>query len=146
MADDETTFEEELPAADEATSEDAVASQKGVGKAAATAAMSTLLAASLVGALSEPPNTDQMILPEPTPIVLVLQDEEPEEPVPEPDTDADEQNARWKRLLKLLRWLLIAALLVAMLVFGALKGCASCSAGLLLPEGDEQQQEQVQPA
>ena len=131
---------------DETTCEEEPVSKQGAGKAAATAAMSTLLAASLVGALSEPPNTDQMTLPEPTPIVLVLQDEEPEEPVPEPDTDADEQNARWKRLLKLLRWLLIAALLVAMLVFGALKGCASCSAGLLLPEGEDQQQEQVQPA
>ena len=75
-----------------------VAPKAGAGKTAATAAMSTLLAVSLAGALSEPPNTDQMILPEPTPIVRIYQEDEPEEPVPEPEEEVDERAERWRRL------------------------------------------------
>lgn len=146
MQDDETTYEDEpLDLAELGDASDEPVGKAGAGKTAATAAMSTLLAVSLAGALSEPPNTDQMILPEPTPIVRIYQEDEPEEPVPEPEEEVDERAERWRRLFKLLKYLAIVALFAAMLILGALKGCASCSAGLLVPD-DDQQQEQVQPA
>lgn len=140
--DDELTNEGELPVGEPEDILD-VPEGSSFGEKAGKAAMSTLLAVSLVGALSEPPRTELVTLPEPTPIVRVYQDEEPEEPMPDPDIADDERATRRRRLLRLLRFLLIALLIAATLIFGLLKGCASCSAGLLVPDGEDQQQEQT---
>ena len=43
---------------------------------------------------------------------------------------------------KLLKYLIIALLMIAALLFGALKGCASCTAATLIPHEDEAAQEQ----
>ena len=115
-------------------------------------AASAVLATSLVAALSEPPKAELVTLPEPTPIVQIyspyVDDVEPAE------DDEDDESSRWRTILKILRFLAIALLLAAGIAFGALKGCAGCSAALLVPddppqleqadEGEEQTQDVTQ--
>lgn len=122
---------------------DDIARDFDVRQAAETAgrvAASAVLATSLVAALSEPPKAELISLPEPTPIVQVyspyVDDIEPAE------DDEEDETSRWKIILKILRYLAVALLVTAAVVFGALKGCAGCSAGLLLPD-DPPQQEQA---
>ncbi|MBQ9057686.1 MAG: hypothetical protein IJ125_00715 [Atopobiaceae bacterium] len=98
--------------------------------AAGKVAMSAVLATTLAGALSQPPRRDLMTLPDPVPIIRVI--EPPVVDVPaDTDEEPDKRAERIKRLLKLLKFLVVALLLGAAVVFGALKGCASCSAGVL---------------
>ena len=109
-------------------------------KTAAKVAASAVLATSLVGALSEPPDVELITLPEPVPIVQQYQ------AIDDDDYDDDERRedvkqSRWRRILRALKYLLVALALLASLLLGILKGCAGVSAGLLLP-GDEEQQEQ----
>ena len=112
-----------------------------IGKKTVKVAASAVVATTLVGALAEPPNTDLMSLPEPTPIVQMYQAID-DDPLPDEDDERDESQSRWKRILKALRYLLVALALVAGILFGALKGCAGLLAAPLLPH-DEEQQEQT---
>ncbi len=114
---------------------------EGIGKTTVKVAASTVVATTLVGALAEPPNTDLITLPEPTPIVQMYQAID-DDPLPDEDDEQDESQSRWKRILKALRYLLVALALVGAILFGALKGCAGLLAAPLVPH-DEEQQEQT---
>ena len=114
---------------------------KELGKTTGKVALSAVLATSLAGVLQQPPNTDLMSLPEATPIVRVLEDEKPGVAPPEEDIEVDEAKERRQRLLKMLKYLLIALFLLAALLFGAMKGCTSCTAGALLPDDDPKQEQ-----
>lgn len=113
-----------------------------IGKTTVKVAASAVVATSLVGALSEPPNTDLMSLPEPTPIVQVYQAFD-DDPVTDEDED-DESQSRWRRILKALRYLLIALALVGSILLGVLKGCAGLLAAPLLPHEEEKQEQTTQ--
>lgn len=112
-----------------------------IGKTTVKVAASTVVATTLVGALAEPPNTDLMTLPEPTPIVQMYQAID-DDPLPDEDDEVDESKSRWRRVLKALKYLLVALALVAGILFGVLKGCAGLLAAPLVPH-DEEQQEQT---
>lgn len=112
-----------------------------IGKTTVKVAASTVVATTLVGALAEPPNTDLMTLPEPTPIVQMYQAID-DDPLPDEDDEVDESKSRWRRVLKTLKYLLVALALVAGILFGVLKGCAGLLAAPLVPH-DEEQQEQT---
>ena len=92
---------------------------RAAGKAAVAAMLVTTLTAT-------PLSPDQVPLPEPTPIVQIYQP-----PADEPPTIVDDQapdkTALWKKVLKVLKYVLIALILAAVCLFGAVKGCASCS-------------------
>lgn len=113
-----------------------------IGRKTVKVAASAVLATTLVGALSEPPNTDLMSLPEPTPIVQMYQAAD-DDPIPDEDDDEDEKAKRWARILKILKMLFVALALAGTIAFGALKGCAGIVGTLALP-GDDEQQEQEQ--
>ena len=113
---------------------------KELGKTTGKVALSAVLATSLSAALQQPPNTDLMELPEPTPIVRVLEEEKEAVP-PVDEVDEDDLDARRQRFRKMLKYLLIALLIVASLLFGALKGCTACTAGVLLPKDDPAQEQ-----
>ena len=119
-----------------------LATAEHAAKAAGKVAAAAVLATSLTAVLSEPPRTELITLPEPTPIVQIynpyVDDVEPEE-----TEEDDAESNRWRRILKLLRMLAVALLIAASLAFGLLKGCASCSAGFLLPPDDPPQEEQA---
>ena len=110
-----------------------------VGKVAEGVVVSAVLATSLASALSEPPRSDLMSLPDPTPIVRTLESFEDEEPPVPDDDDDDEASRRRERLLRLLRLLALAIFLALSLAFGALKGCASCAATFVAPVPEEQE-------
>ena len=107
-------------------------------KKVAAVAASAALAASLVGALSEPPNTDLITLPEPVPIVRQYQ--AVDDDADDEDRRIEEQPSRWRRLLKILKYLLVVLALLGALILGVLKGCAG-TAGFLLPAEDERQEQ-----
>lgn len=116
---------------------------KDVAKTAAKVAASAALATSLVGALSEPPDTNLIKLPEPVPIVqqyYTVDDDDDVDDERKKDTKTD----RWRRILQLIRYLLIALLFVGTLLFGVLKGCAGIVAAPLLAQDDQQEQQQEQ--
>ncbi len=106
------------------------------------AALSVMLATSLVSALSVPPNTDLVTLPQPTPIVQQYDPPVEEEALPADDEEAPSEESLWRKLLRVLKYLLIALLVVGVIAFGALKGCASCTGPLAAPVQDEQQEDQ----
>lgn len=116
---------------------------KHIAQVAGRVAASAVLATSLTAALTEPPRADLMSLPEPTPIVEIynpyVDDVEPAE-----DEEDDTESNRWRRILRLLRYLAVALLLAGSIAFGMLKGCAGCSAGLLMPPDDPPQEEQTE--
>ena len=116
---------------------------KELGKTAGKVALSAALATTLSAALAEPPNTDLMSLPEATPIVLVLEEEAEPEP-PHEEAEADEDDLRRQRFRKMLKYLIIGLFLLAALLFGALKGCAACTATALLPPDDPKQEQQAE--
>ena len=128
------------PAADERTLD----KLDEVGRKAVKVAASTVIATTLVGALAEPPHAEMMTLPEPTPIVQVYQAYD-DDVTPDDDETEDEQKSRWKTILRMLRYLLIAAALIAGIVLGTLKGCAGIAGGLLLPPEDEQEEQPQAP-
>lgn len=119
------------PSKDEATD---------IGKVAAHAALSTAMAASMSAALSEPPDASVMDLPEPVPIVRTLEEMDPEPEVQAPLVEDQEEIAarRREQLLKFLRYALIVVALLATVVFGAMKGCASCTAKTLMAPPPDQ--------
>ena len=106
------------------------------------AAMSVVLATSLASALSTPPNTDLVTLPEPTPIVQQYEPPVEEEVLPEEDEEAPSKEPFWKKLLRVLKYLLIAVLIVGTIVLGAVKGCTSCTGSLVAPTEESQQDDQ----
>ncbi len=114
-----------------------------IGRKTVKVAASAVLATTLVGALSEPPNTDLMSLPEPTPIVQMYQAID-DDPIPDEDDDEDESAKRWARVLKILKMLFVVLALAGTIAFGALKGCAGIVGMLALPDGDERQEQQEQ--
>lgn len=111
-----------------------------IGRKTVKVAASAVLATTLVGALSEPPNTDLMSLPEPTPIVQLYQAAD-DDPIPDEDDDEDEKAKRWARILKILKMLFVALALAGTIAFGALKGCVGIVGTLALPDGDERQEQ-----
>ncbi|MBR2682056.1 MAG: hypothetical protein IKE22_02165 [Atopobiaceae bacterium] len=119
-----------------------------VANTAARVAASAMLATSLTAVLTEPPRADLITLPEPTPIVQMyspyVDDVEPAE-----NDEDDSENHRWRHLLKLLKYLAVALLMVAAIIFGAMKGCVSCSAGMLPPlldqPSDDEEAEEEEP-
>ena len=121
--------------------DDALDRLEEIGKTTVKVAASTVVATTLVGALAEPPNTDLMTLPEPTPIVQIYQAID-DDPLPDEDDEQDESRSRWCRVLKALKYLLVALALVAGILFGALKGSAGLLAAPLVPH-DEERQEQT---
>ena len=130
---------EDASAVEAAFDEDAL-DQEGhpLAEKAGKVALSVLAATSLTAALAEPPRTDLMTVPEPTPIVMVLDEAEDEVPEDQTEEQDEDENQRLRRILRLLRMLLIALLITAAIVFGALKGCASCTATVLTPDEQEQ--------
>lgn len=110
-----------------------------IGRTTVKVAASTVVATTLVGALSEPPHADMITLPEPVPIIQLYQIED--DVVPDEDEETTDQESRLKRLLRMLRYLAISLALAAAIIFGALKGCAGIAGGLLLPPNDEQQEQ-----
>ncbi len=110
------------------------------GKTVVKVAASTVVATTLASTLAQPPRAELITLPEPTPIVQMYQafDEDPDQ---DEDDEQDESVSRWRRLLRALKYLLVALALVASVLFGVLKGCAGIAGGLLLPHDDEQQEQ-----
>lgn len=114
-----------------------------MGRTAIKLAAAAVVATSLASALAEPPHTELMSLPTPTPIVRIYQPFD-EDIVPDEDEQEDESSSRWRRLLKALKYLLVALALVASLALGLLKGCAGIAGGLLLPPAEDEQQQEEQ--
>lgn len=110
-----------------------------IGKVAASAVLATSLAA----VLSEPPRADLVSLPEPTPLVQIYNPYADDVEPAENDED-DAESTRRRRILKLLRVLAVALLLTGCILFGALKGCASCTA--LLPPATQEQDDDEESA
>ena len=107
-------------------------------------ALSIMLATSLASALSVPPNTDLVTLPDPTPIIQVYEPPVEEEVLPEDDEESPSEESLLRKLLRILKYLLIALLVTGAIVFGALKGCASCAGPVVAPTDEPEQQEQVE--
>lgn len=121
--------------------EDEPDTDDGLAEKAGKVALSMLAATSLTAALAEPPRTDLMTVPEPTPIVMVLDETEDEAPKDLVEEQGEDEKQRLRRILRLLRLLIVALLLTAAIVFGVLKGCASCTATVLAPDEQEQQEQ-----
>lgn len=115
-----------------------------VGAAVGTAAASAVLATSLVAALGEPPDVEMISLPEPVPIVQqhVVDDDDPDD---DEDRRETSQASRWQRILRMLTYLLVALLLVAAILLGALKGCVGLAGPLFLSPSDSEQEQPSQP-
>ena len=126
----------------EATEEDRL---DQFGKAAVKVAASTVLATTLVGALNEPPRTDLMSLPEPVPIIQLYEVVE-DDGIADEDDQEDASKERWRRILKMLKYLLVALALMASILFGVLSGCAGAVAGTLFPSNERVQQSDQVPA
>ena len=122
--------------------EDTLDQLDDIGRKVVKVAASAAVATTLVGALSEPPHTEMMTLPEPTPIVQMYQALD-DDPIPDEDDETDEHESRLRRILRLLKYLMVALALVGSIALGVLKGCAGIAGGLLLPPGDEERQEQT---
>lgn len=113
-----------------------------IGRATVKVATSAVLATTLASALAEPPHAEMITLPEPVPIVQMYQDPE-EDPLVDEDDEQDKRVSRWRRLLKVLKYLLVALMFVGTLALGILKGCAGVVGTMLLPDDDEQQEQVV---
>ena len=114
-----------------------------IGRKTAKVAASAVLATTLVGALSEPPDTNLIKLPEPVPIVQQYNVVDDDDDVDD-DKKKDTHTSRWRRLLQLLKYLIIALIFVGTLLLGVLKGCAAVLSAPLLPGEDERQEQQDQ--
>ena len=112
-----------------------------IGKTVVRVAASAVVASSLASALAEPPHAEMMSLPEPVPIVRMYQAVDDDVLVDEED-EVDESESRWRRILRILKYLLVALALVGSILLGALKGCAGIAGGLMLPHDEEQQEQQ----
>ncbi|MBQ6395217.1 MAG: hypothetical protein IJH87_02590 [Atopobiaceae bacterium] len=115
-----------------------------IGRVAGHAALSAAMAVSMSAALHEPPRTDLIKLNEPVPIVRVLEEPKTQEkPAEAPKAEIDENRESIRRLLRMLRFLVVALFLIAAMLFGLLRGCASCTAGVLAPPAEEEGSEEV---
>lgn len=128
--------------ADEAVQEERLDKLDKIGRATVKVATSAVLATTLASALSEPPHAEMMTLPEPVPIVQMYQATD-DDPLVDEDDDQEKQASRWRRLLKALKYLLVALLFVGSLALGILKGCAGVVGTLLLPDDDEHQEQVI---
>lgn len=115
---------------------------EGAGRTVVKVAASTVVATTLASTLAQPPRAELITLPEPTPIVQLYEafDEDAD---PDEDEEQDESTSRWRLLLRVIKYLLVALALVASLLFGVLKGCAGITGGLLIPHDDERQEQPV---
>lgn len=111
-----------------------------VGRTTVKIAASAVLATTLASALAEPPRADLMSLPEPTPIVQMYQAVD-DDPIDDED-ETDESQNKWRRLLRILKYLMVVLALTGAVLLGVLKGCAGLVAVPLLP-GDDDRQEQT---
>lgn len=111
-----------------------------VGRTTVKVAASAVLASTLASALAQPPHAEMMSLPEPTPIVQMYQAVD-DDPLDDEEDEQDESQSRWRRILKVLKLLFVALALVGTIALGVLKGCAGIAGSLLLPPGDERQEE-----
>ena len=125
------------------TAEQRIDQLDDIGRKTVKVAASAVLATSLVGALSEPPDVDLIKLPEPVPIVQQYNAVDDDDDVDD-DKKKDTHTSRWRRLLQLLKYLIIALIFVGTLLLGVLKGCAAVLSAPLLPGEDEQQEQQEQ--
>lgn len=114
-----------------------------IGRATVKVATSAVLATTLASALAEPPHAEMITLPEPVPIVQMYQAPD-EDPLVDEDDEQDKRVSRWRRLLKVLKYLLVALMFVGTLALGILKGCAGVVGTLLLPDDDKQQEQVVE--
>ncbi|MBR3235361.1 MAG: hypothetical protein IKG11_07075 [Atopobiaceae bacterium] len=112
-----------------------------IGRQTVKVAAAAVVATSIASALAEPPHIELMSLPEPVPIVQVYQSYD-DDIIPDEDEDEDKLASRLRRLLKAIKYLLMALALVAGILLGTLKGCAGIAGGLLLPPAEQEQQEQ----
>ena len=108
------------------------------GKVASHAALSAAMAATMSAALSAPPDPRVITLDEPVPIVQMYEAPKEETHIPQED-QAELRRERLRRILRMIRWALVAIFLIAAVVFGLLRGCASCSAGILAPPPQEEE-------
>ena len=136
---DEASQDRLLPTGERDTRQETLDKLEDIGRTTVKAAASAVLATTLVGALSEPPHTEMMSLPEPTPIVQMYQ--AADDVVPDEDDDTDDENKRWRRLLRALRYLLVVLALVGTVALGVLKGCAGIAGATLLPADDEREEQ-----
>lgn len=114
-----------------------------IGRATVKVATSAVLATTLASALAEPPHAEMITLPEPVPIVQMYQAPD-EDPLVDEDDEQDKRVSRWRRLLKVLKYLLVALMFVGTLALGILKGCAGVVGTLLLPDDDKKQEQVVE--
>lgn len=119
-----------------------------VGTVAKRAVLSAALATSLTSEFADVPHNSYATLPESVPIVRTLDsfdDDDPDTDEEQDEEEEDEASERRRRLLELLKMLAIAVLIALTLLVGALKGCASCTAGsLVAPPSEEEQEEQAE--
>ena len=114
--------------------------KKAVGAAGAAVVLAATLGTAAV-------DTEQATLPEPVPIVQSY-DLGSDTPSPDAVADADAQDEKrssgWELFLKLLKYLIVLIIAIVALIFGLVKGCASCAVPLLGPADDDKKQEQQQ--
>ena len=107
-------------------------------KAAGTTAVAVVLATTLTTA---PIDEDAAQLPEPVPIVQVYHPPTPDQPPATVDDHADDKVSAKQKFMKALKYLLIALVLVAAIIFGVAKGCTACAGPVVVPGGSDQSQE-----
>lgn len=97
--------------------------RENAGKVAIAAMLATSLTA-------VPPSQTDFPLPEMPPIVQVMDLGAGDQPPAVVDDQQDDVKASvWKKVLEILKYVLLALLLVGVLVFAGINGCASCSSG-----------------
>lgn len=107
-------------------------------KGVADAAGKTVVAAALAGAVASGAaavTPDKIHLPDPAPIVQTA-DQGVDLPDSSVDDQAQKKTSAWKSIFKILKYALLALLFVAGIVFGIMKGCASCTGQLAAPPAD----------
>ena len=112
-------------------------------KAAGTTAVAVVLATTLT---TTPIDESAVQLPEPTPIVQVYQPPTPDQPPATADDQVDDKVSAKQKFLKALKYLLIALVLVAAIIFGVAKGCTACAGSIVVPGGDQNEEETTQTA
>ncbi|MGI6220824.1 MAG: hypothetical protein ACOYIP_02950 [Coriobacteriales bacterium] len=112
-----------------------------VKKAAGAAGAAAVLVATLGSASID---TDQVRLPDPVPIVQTL-DLGSGAPVADAadavDASDEKRSSAWEWFLKILKYLIVIIAAIVALVFGLIKGCASCAAPVPGPDDDQKQEQ-----
>lgn len=113
-------------------------------KAAGAATVAVALATTLT---TVPIDEDMVKLPEPTPIVQVYTPPMPDQPPAVPDDDDADKASLKQKILKMLKYALIALAVIGSCLFGALQGgCTACSGMLGAPLSDSSVLETSQAA